>query len=626
MGNCAGKPKTEEPAKPFPVAKPTVPKVEESKPVPPKLKEEDDPNSPFFRGPRPDPPKPAPVKPATPEATKVTAVVHEAEVVDSKGCSAKLPDVPAPCSTCEVDDTSVPIEDEPQVQDQETDLPTRPSRVSFNQGEKSEDDAHPIERVSTPVGPADCPIRESQESQEEEPVREPTPKPETPEPVQEVTRSRTSSEASVSTCPSTKNDQDLADFVEATAAPAIETSRQEVANIEIEDVIEDDIIKPIHRQYSEKGAGDRVAGKTLEEYRSKIADDAGDVGDEIAKALEELESAQTALDNTKQESVMEETVSALQADLQSSFDLSLDNRKNIKSEILVEDADQDEIEEKLIPVKVTVPDEPVSREDAADEVANVLSRSLTMDDEDDMDIDVSNSRIDDLDEEELPACSPELDELDSTELLDMNRSPADSRPSEPTPSAYSTTPTDTQAFFPASPVEQTPSPEATTMDTVEKVQDTALEAMAAEIAAEALEIEKLGMEEQMLKAAEDEIKNLKVSDLPSDLPDLEDVSCEPGEIEYDYVKKDLEPGNDTLDLIQSNEKVLTKLDNTNPDDIVLSPVLSPAPETADRKSPDFGETENSVIDDIKNDFNELKNITQTATEIAKQRNEDDELL
>jgi len=273
-----------------------------------------------------------------------------------------------------------------------------------------------------------------------------------------------------------------------------------------------------------------------------------------------------------------------------------------------------------------VPDEPVSREDAADEVANVLSRSLTMDDEDDMDIDVSNSRIDDLDEEELPACSPELDELDSTELLDMNRSPADSRPSEPTPSAYSTTPTDTQAFFPASPVEQTPSPEATTMDTVEKVQDTALEAMAAEIAAEALEIEKLGMEEQMLKAAEDEIKNLKVSDLPSDLPDLEDVSCEPGEIEYDYVKKDLEPGNDTLDLIQSNEKVLTKLDNTNPDDIVLSPVLSPTPETADRKSPDFGESENSVIDDIKSDFNELKNITQTATEISKKRNEDDELL
>ena len=36
----------------------TRPKVEESKPVPPKLKEEDDPNSPFFRGPRPDPPKP----------------------------------------------------------------------------------------------------------------------------------------------------------------------------------------------------------------------------------------------------------------------------------------------------------------------------------------------------------------------------------------------------------------------------------------------------------------------------------------------------------------------------------------------------------------------------------------
>ena len=36
----------------------TRPKVEESKPVQPKLKEEDDPNSPFFRGPRPDPPKP----------------------------------------------------------------------------------------------------------------------------------------------------------------------------------------------------------------------------------------------------------------------------------------------------------------------------------------------------------------------------------------------------------------------------------------------------------------------------------------------------------------------------------------------------------------------------------------
>ena len=102
------------------------------------------------------------------------------------------------------------------------------------------------------------------------------------------------------------------------------------------------------------------------------------------------------------------------------------------------DTDQDEIEEKLIPVKVTVPDEPVrkvsswlihmthaydsyiwlisnacfigmshlfesynetskSREDAADVVANVLSRSLTLDDEDvEIDIDVSESRIDDV--------------------------------------------------------------------------------------------------------------------------------------------------------------------------------------------------------------------------------------
>ena len=48
-----------------------------------------------------------------------------------------------------------------------------------------------------------------------------------------------------------KHEQELADFVEATAAPAIETAREEVQNIEIEDVIEDDIIKPIHRQYSE---------------------------------------------------------------------------------------------------------------------------------------------------------------------------------------------------------------------------------------------------------------------------------------------------------------------------------------------------------------------------------------
>ena len=53
----------------------------------------------------------------------------------------------------------------------------------------------------------------------------------------------------------------------------------------------------------QKGASDKIAGATLEEYRSKINADAGDVGDEIAKALEELESAQTALDNTKQESV-----------------------------------------------------------------------------------------------------------------------------------------------------------------------------------------------------------------------------------------------------------------------------------------------------------------------------------
>ena len=38
-----------------------------------------------------------------------------------------------------------------------------------------------------------------------------------------------------------------------------------------------------------------------------------------------------------------------------------------------------------------------SRDDAADVVANVLSRSLTLDDEDvEIDIDVSESRIDDV--------------------------------------------------------------------------------------------------------------------------------------------------------------------------------------------------------------------------------------
>ena len=43
-----------------------------------------------------------------------------------------IPDVPAPCSTtCEA-------VEEPKNQEQEPELPTRPSRVSFTQGEKSE--------------------------------------------------------------------------------------------------------------------------------------------------------------------------------------------------------------------------------------------------------------------------------------------------------------------------------------------------------------------------------------------------------------------------------------------------------------------------------------------------------
>ena len=70
-------------------------------------------------------------------------------------------------------------------------------------------------------------------------------------------------------------------------------------------------------------------------------------------------------------------------------------------------------------------------------------------------------------DDELPVGSPELEELDSTEVLDINRSATDSRPSEPTPSAY--TPNDSQAFFPSSPVENTPSP---------TVQDSALEVSA----------------------------------------------------------------------------------------------------------------------------------------------------
>ena len=65
----------------------------------------------------------------------------------------------------------------------------------------------------------------------------------------------------------------------------------------------------------QKGASDKIAGATLEEYRSKINADAGDVGDEIAKALEELESAQTALDNTKQESVSQKNHSRNISDL-----------------------------------------------------------------------------------------------------------------------------------------------------------------------------------------------------------------------------------------------------------------------------------------------------------------------
>ena len=68
---------------------------------------------------------------------KVTADVHEAEVVDSKGCSALIPDVPAPCSTtCEAVE-----EPKDQVEEKEPELPTRPSRVSFTQGEKSEGEA-----------------------------------------------------------------------------------------------------------------------------------------------------------------------------------------------------------------------------------------------------------------------------------------------------------------------------------------------------------------------------------------------------------------------------------------------------------------------------------------------------
>ena len=69
---------------------------------------------------------------------KVTADVHEAEVVDSKGCSSLIPDVPAPCSTtCEVKEEAVE-QPQDQVQENEPELPTRPSRVSFTQGEKSE--------------------------------------------------------------------------------------------------------------------------------------------------------------------------------------------------------------------------------------------------------------------------------------------------------------------------------------------------------------------------------------------------------------------------------------------------------------------------------------------------------
>ena len=78
----------------------------------------------------------------------------------------------------------------------------------------------------------------------------------------------------------------------------------------------------------QKGASDKIAGATLEEYRAKINADTGDVGDEIAKALEELESAQTALDNTKQESV-----SHLQRRINVDDNLSLTVTKSFVSNI-----------------------------------------------------------------------------------------------------------------------------------------------------------------------------------------------------------------------------------------------------------------------------------------------------
>ena len=72
-----------------------------------------------------------------------------------------------------------------------------------------------------------------------------------------------------------------------------------------------------------------------------------------------------------------------------------------------------------------------------------------------------------FEDDELPVGSPELEELDSQEVLDINRSATDSRPSEPTPSAY--TPNDSQAFFPSSPVEKTPSPTVQATDSALEV-------------------------------------------------------------------------------------------------------------------------------------------------------------
>jgi len=623
MGNCAGKPKKVQDE--APIQTPATQKQEPEQPVKLEKKkdEEVNVNDPFYRGPRPDPFKP--VTKLNENEQKVEADVHQAPVaapvLGPVAVVAPCGDCTMPCAPCVSEEPVVSIEpDQKPITPPPQVLDDKP-RVSFVNDEPTQEST--IERDETPLPP---PREESPKSSvssvssisshfsdkaptpepvvEEAPIEEEIIQEEMIAPIQRGMSTESDDKIGGVTLQDYEKSKKVAmdHFITEQVESKVEAVEEQRDNVQ--ELIEEDIIQPISRTFSQETSN--LPGKTLADFQSARDNQLDDVSDEITAALDELESAQKLLDEKHEQevnAVRQETIDALGDDLVS----AVTEKKEAVEADIVEDVSEPIEEMKTISVRV---DEVMTKETAIEETTNILSRSLTFEDcppleneeeldepsvesvierelededeDDEIDVEiqrVSQIRDDDVQIERPSSRADELGEPESVDdLVDFKRSSTE-RPSEPTPTAFDK---NEQRFFPSSPQDDQD-------DDEELDSDEELERELAQIRADT--------------AKNQERREQSVSPL-----------SEPGDAEYDYVSKDMEPGNDVNNMIEANRDAAVKVDQNVP--VELSPQMSPEPSVASQIEKEIEDIP-KIADEIRQSMEDLNSIVVGAPKITK---------